>query len=272
MAARGKDSPIIGMPDRHRLQTVDRSAGVLEAVVQSGGMTLAEVQRRLGLGHTVTHRILQTWTELDYLAFDPERKLYRAGIKLLSLGLRVRGALANDDLQSRLRSVAETLNCTTNAGLLYGKQIFYIARAESRYVSPLPLEIGTTLPAHVTAIGRMLLAQLSNERIHNLYGDGALPAYGSQSGRTADDLIAELTAIRTDGFAVCYQTIDEGTGSVAVPLRDVHGTVVAAINVVGAIDRFDQATIAEAYVPALRKAAQRPIALPPLFAGDGTHA
>jgi IclR family pca regulon transcriptional regulator len=268
MTARGKDSPIIGTPDRHRLQTLDRSTEVLETVVQSGGKTLAEVQRRLALGHTVTHRILQTWTELDYLAYDPERKIYRAGIKLLALGLRVRGALANDDLQDRLRTVAEALNCTTNAGLLYGKQIFYIARAESRYVSPLPLEIGTTLPAHVTAIGRMLLAQLPGERIRSLYGNGALPAYGPQSGRTVDELIGELAAIRADGFAVCYQTIDEGTGSVAVPLRDPAGSVVAAINVVGAIDRFDQATIAAAYLPALRGAVKRPYVLPALFTGE----
>jgi DNA-binding IclR family transcriptional regulator len=269
MTVRGEDSPIIGTPDRHRLQTLDRSTDVLEAVVQSGGMTLAELQRRLGLGHTVTHRILQTWTELDYLAFDPQRKVYRAGIKLLALGLRVRGALANDDLQERLRGVAEALNCTTNAGLLYGKQIFYIARAESRYVSPLPLEIGTTLPAHVTAIGRLLLAQLPPERIHGLYGTGTLPTYGSQSGRNVDELIGELATIRGDGFAVCYQTIDEGTGSVAVPLRDVHGNVVAAMNVVGAIDRFDQATIANAYLPALRDAAKRPFTLPPLFSAEG---
>ncbi|HEY5350461.1 MAG TPA: IclR family transcriptional regulator [Candidatus Lustribacter sp.] len=237
-------------------------------MVQSGGMSLAEVGRRLGLGHTVSHRILQTWTDLEYLAFDPERKVYRAGIKLLALGLRVRGALVNDDLQGRLHRVADALNCTTNAGLLYGRQIFYIARAESRYVSPLPLEIGTVLPAHATAIGRMLLAQLPDERIYGMYGTGALPAFGSQSDRRVDDLIGELKAVRRDDFAVCYQTIDEGTGSVAVPLRDRGGNVVAAMNVVGSIERFDQAMIAGAYLPALRDAAQRPFALPALLLGE----
>ena len=256
------------MPARRRLQTLDRSTEVLEAGVQSGGMTLAEVQRRLGLGHTVSHRILQTWTDLEYLAFAPERKAYRAGIKLLSLGLRVRGALVNDDLQGRLRQVADALNCTTNAGLLYGRQIFYIARAESRYVSPLPLEIGTVLPAHATAIGRVLLSHLPRERVYDMYGDGALPAFGSQSDRRVDDLIDELKTIRRDDFAVCYQTIDEGTGSVAVPLRDRGRSVVAAMNVVGPIDRFDQATIADSYLPALRDAAKRPFALPALFLGD----
>jgi IclR family pca regulon transcriptional regulator len=257
------------MPERHRLQTLDRSTEVLEAVVQSGGMTLSDVQRRIGLGNTVTHRILQTWTGLDYLAFDPERKVYRAGIKLLALGLRVRAGFVNDDLQQRLRVLADTLNCTTNAALLYGKQIFHIARAESRYVSPLQLEVGTTLPAHVTALGRVLLAQLPPDRIRALYGDGVLPAYGAQSGRTVDELIADLAAVRRDGFAVVYRTVDEGSGSVAVPLRDAGGSIVAAINIVGAFDRFDQTTIAESYLPELRRAAKRPFALPPLFGGEG---
>ena len=62
--------------------------------------------------------------------------------------------------------------------------------------------------------------------------------------------------------------IDEGTASVAVPLRDRGGSVVAAINVVGAVDRFDQTTIAEAYLPALRDAAERPFVLPALFLGE----
>jgi IclR family pca regulon transcriptional regulator len=268
MPKRGTIVPIIGTPERHRLQTLDRSTEVLEAVVQSGGMTLAEVQRRLGLGNTVSHRILQTWTELDYLALDPDSKLYRAGVKLLALGLRVRGGFVNEDLQQRLRAVADQLNCTTNAALLYGKQVFHIARAESRYVSPLQLEIGTTLPAHVTALGRVLLAQLPPDRIRALYGDGPLPAYGSQSDRTVDELIADLGAVRKSGFALCYQTINESSGAVAVPLHDAAGTVVAAINAVGAIERFDQATIAASILPELRRAAQQPFELPQLFGGQ----
>ncbi len=263
-------SPRKGTPARRRLQTLDRSTDVLETVVQSGGMTLAEVQRRLGLGPTVSHRILQTWTDLDYLAFDPQRKVYRAGIKLLSVGMRVRGALINDDLQGRLYRVADALSCTANAGLLYGRQIFYIGHAESHYVSPMQLEIGTVLPAHATAMGRVLLSHLPSERIYAMYGTGALPAFGSQSGKHVNDLIAELKTINRDGFAVCYQTISESTGSVAVPMRNRSGNVIAAMNVVGAIDRFDQATIADIYLPALREAAKRPLTLPALFLGEPT--
>jgi DNA-binding IclR family transcriptional regulator len=253
---------------RKRLQTLDRSTEVLEAVVQSGGLTLAEVRRRLDLGATVAHRILQTWTDLDYLAFDPRRKIYRAGIKLLSVGMRVRGALVNDDLQGRLYRVAETLSCTTNAGLLYGRQIFYIGHAESHYTSPAHLEIGTVLPAHATAIGRVLLACLPNERIYEMYGTAGVPAFGSQGSRRVDDLIRELRIVEREGYAVCYQTINEATGSVAVPLRDETGNVVAAINAIGAIERFDQATIAVSYLSALREVAKRPVKLPALFLGE----
>lgn len=250
------------------MQTLDRSTEVLEAVIQAGGMSLADVQRRLGLGHTIAHRILQTWTELDYLAFDPQRKTYRAGIKLLSLGLRVRGAFVNHDLQQRLTRVADALDLTANVGLLFGRQIFYIARAESRYASSLRLEIGTTLPAHATAIGRVLLSYVAREHVIALYGDGPLPVYGPQTGGSVQHLATELEIIRRDGYAVCYQTIDEGLSSAAVPLRDAHGAVIAAMNIVGAIDRFDQQAIAERYLPVLRDATREPFALPPLFLGS----
>jgi len=77
----GKESPTNGKTD-DQLRTVARSAEVLELVIRSGSTTLKDVQRELGLGHTVAHRILQTWTSLHYLNFDPERKVYRAGSKL----------------------------------------------------------------------------------------------------------------------------------------------------------------------------------------------
>ena len=104
----GKQSPKNGKTD-DQLRTVARSADVLELVISSGSTTLKDVQRQLGLGHTVAHRILQTWTSLHYLNFDPERKVYRAGLKLLWAGMRVRAALDNPDLEARLRHVLKTL-------------------------------------------------------------------------------------------------------------------------------------------------------------------
>lgn len=253
------------MTTRSRLQTADRSADVLETVVAAGSISLAEVQRRLGLGRTVAHRLLQTWTALGFLSFEPERKVYRAGVRLLGLGLRVREALDNADLNRRLRAVAEEIGFTANAGLLYGRQVFYIGRAESRYVTPLPLDVGTALPAHATAIGRVLLAFQPAKAVRAMYGGEPLQAYGEHDFTDLNALLAELNAIARRGYAVGYSTFSAASGSVAIPLRDAGGRVVAAMNAVGPIDAFDRATIVRKYLPVMRRAAGASVALPALF-------
>lgn len=260
----GKKGPINGKSDE--LRTVARSADVLELVVSSGSTTLKDVQRQLGLGHTVAHRILQTWTSLHYLNFDPERKVYRAGLKLLWTGMRVRAALDNPDLEARLREVLKATGFTANVGVLDGRLVLHVARNEGRY-SPFHMEIGSALPAHATSLGRVLLAFESEANVRRRYADYDLTAYTDATITAVPALLADLREVRRKKYALSYGTIDSGSASIAVPLRDADDRVVAAMNVVGPLSDFGSDAIRDRILPAMNEIAAPPVSLPALIAG-----
>jgi IclR family pca regulon transcriptional regulator len=245
---------------------VARSADVLELVISSGSTTLKDVQRKLGLGHTVAHRILQTWTSLHYLNFDVERKVYRAGLKLLWTGMRVRAALDNPDLEARLHQVLKTMGFTANVGVLDGRLVLHVARNEGRY-SPFNVEVGSALPAHATALGRVLLAFESEANVTRRYADHDLAPYTSSTITALPLLLADLREIRKKKYAFSYGMIDSATASVAVPLRDADGRVVAAMNVIGPMSEFGGDGVRDRILPVLTQIAAPPVSLPALITG-----
>jgi IclR family pca regulon transcriptional regulator len=261
----GKQSPVTGKSE-DQLRTVARSAEVLELVISSGSTSLKDVQRQLGLGHTVAHRILQTWTSLHYLNFDSERKVYRAGLKLLWTGMRVRAALDNPDLDARLRQVLKTLGLTSSVGVLDGRLVLHVARNEGRY-GPFNVEVGSALPAHATSLGRVLLAFESEANVTRRYADQDLTAYTPSTITTLPMLLADLREIRAKKYGLSYGMIDNVSATVAVPLRDSDGRVVAALNVVGPMTEFGTDAIRDRIVPALIEIAAAPVSLPALISG-----
>jgi IclR family transcriptional regulator, pca regulon regulatory protein len=261
----GKERPVNGKTD-DQLRTVARSADVLELVISSGSTTLKDVQRELGLGHTVAHRILQTWTSLHYLNFDAQRKVYRAGLKLLWTGMRVRAALDNPDLEARLREIYTTLGLTSSVGVLDGRLVLHVARNEGRY-GPFKVEIGSALPAHATSLGRVLLAYESEAHVMRRYADHDLTAYTPSTITTLPMLLADLREIRQKKYAFSYGMIDSSSATVAVPLHDGDGRVVAAMNVIGPMNEFGADAIRERILPALTDIAAAPVSLPALISG-----
>ncbi len=262
----GKNRPDIGKTEE-QLRTVARSADVLELLVSEGALALRDVQRKLKLGHTVAHRILQTWTALQYLSFDSETKVYRAGPKLMWVGSKVRTALDDPDLNARLGFVTRELGHTSNIGILEGRTVLHVARNCVRQLLPFEVQAGSSLPAHATSLGRVLLAHLGTARVRELYADGGLAIYTENTIGDIETLLDDLRTIRTNGYAVAIRMIEMGIGSVAVPLHDCDGRVVAALNAVGSTAAFSAHDVRARILPILRKAAQAPVELPPLFRG-----
>jgi IclR family pca regulon transcriptional regulator len=243
---------------------------VLELVIASGSTTLKDVQRELGLGHTVAHRILQTWTSLHYLNFDAQRKVYRAGLKLLWAGMRVRAALDNPDLDARLRTVLTTLGFTANVGVLDGRDVIHVARNEGRY-GPFRAEVGSALPAHATSLGRVLLAFEPEASIVRRYADQDLSAFTPSTITTLSMLLEDLREIRRATYAFSYGMLDVASATVAVPLRDSDGRVVASMNALGPIGEFSVDAIRDRILPALLEIAAPPVSLPPLIVGRHSY-
>jgi DNA-binding IclR family transcriptional regulator len=251
--------------DDVQLRTVGRAADVLELLIAEGAVTLKDVQRRLNIGHTVAHRILRTWMALQFIAFDSERKAYRAGPKLVWAGLKIRSALENADTEMRVNSLALRLGFDANVGVLEGRLVMHVAARRGRHAVPIQNEIGSAVPAGTSSLGRVLLAYMSESQVLKLYSQGNAAVAAVE--HELPELLRDLRAIRKQGYVTSFRTLEAGTGSVAVPLRDSSSRVVAALNVVGPVDQFNASTLGD-IVGVLQEVARKPIELPAMLSGN----
>jgi IclR family pca regulon transcriptional regulator len=113
------------------------------------------------------------------------------------------------------------------------------------------LHVGSTLPAHATSMGKVLLAALGSERVRALYADRRLERHTPRTIGSVDDLLAELGAVDWRGWALAEEELEPGLRSAAAPVRGPNGRVVAAVNVSTATARVTREELVEQFVPAL---------------------
>jgi IclR family transcriptional regulator, pca regulon regulatory protein len=162
-----------------------------------------------------------------------------------------------DDIVHQLLSeLAARLREPCSAGVLDGRDVVFVARARTPHprVMTLALSIGSRLPAYLSAIGRVLLAELSDEEL-----DSLLEGLDLQPGtnRTVPDLAAlrdEIHRVRGQGYSIVDQEIDAGVLAAAVPVRRAnHPTI--GISVALHATRGSAETLRTGYVPLLRETA-----------------
>lgn len=204
---------------------------VLEAF--AGGeaeMTLSEVARRAGLSRASARRMLHTLVHLGYATTDGRG--FALTPKVLSLGLGFwSGNGMTDLLQPALRSLASELNESCSASVLVGDEIVYIARAHTRRIMRMDLDVGTRLPAFATSMGRVLLADLETDDLRRRLTSSRRSALTPATTTDVDRLVDIISAVDEAGYALVDQELEAGLRSVAVPVRHPARGVVAAMNV-----------------------------------------
>ncbi|MFE0382326.1 IclR family transcriptional regulator [Streptomyces inhibens] len=214
---------------------VTRALDILELFLQQGGaLSAPDITRKLGLPRTSVHELITTLVARNYLVPVPEQPgHYRLGVRNYQLGSRYAEQL---DLaaegQQVARTVAETCGETVHVALLEGADVIYIAKVDSRHAVRMVSAAGRRLPAHCTAVGKMLLASLPEGEVAELLPkEGELAAMTSHSLTSADALRAQLVEIRGRGVAVERRESNPDVSCVAAPVRDSAGRVVAALSV-----------------------------------------
>jgi IclR family transcriptional regulator, acetate operon repressor len=148
-------------------------------------LTIAEIVRASGLTKPTAHRITSMLVEMGFIERDILKRGFVEGPRLIKLSLETLGAAAPRTLRHTiLRALSESIGETCNFGILVGSEVLYLDRVEAKWPLGLRLEAGSRVPAHCTAIGKLLLAlQPSRERQHTL---AAMPL-GRYTTRTLTD-------------------------------------------------------------------------------------
>ncbi|MEV4754635.1 IclR family transcriptional regulator [Micromonospora sp. NPDC049559] len=207
--------------DFQPVKSAGRTLDVLEALADSPGRSLVDLARDLAIPKSSLHGILRTMTQRGWVTADPTGTRFRLGLRALQVGAAY---LESDDATGLLARVLDDLagrfGETVHLGRLDGRHVVYLAKRESVHPLRLYSAIGRQLPAHATALGKVLLAQRTDETVDRLL-NWPLARLTRHTITEPERLHAELAAIRERGYAVDHEENSEGIVcfAMAVPLR-----------------------------------------------------
>ncbi len=225
------------------------------AVLESFGaehprQSIAEVALATGLDRATARRCLLTLHQLGYAEYDG--KFFTLTPRVLRLGLGALAALPLAQMvQPWLDQLSDQIGQSCSVAILDGTDIVYLARAAQRRVMSVGLMPGSRLPAHCTSMGRVLLAALPPDRARALVEASDLSPRTRHSLTDPDEILAEIARVRSQGWALNDQEVEIGLRSLAVPVRNGKGRVVAALNTGMAALQQEAATVVATYLPAL---------------------
>lgn len=203
-------------------------------------LTGAELARRLGLPRASVFRLLQTLELMGFVERAGDSNHYRLGIAVLRLGFEF---LASMDLTERGKPVLDALShmCGLSAHLVVrdGTEVVFVAKSIGQSSLQSSVQVGTRLPAHATALGRVLLGGLSLEALQRLYAGTPLDAFTAQTPTTLPALKRLIDDDSQQGFAVSQGAFESGISTIAAPVYDEHLAIAAALSVTIPASRID---------------------------------
>ncbi|GAB2822507.1 IclR family transcriptional regulator C-terminal domain-containing protein [Alpinimonas psychrophila] len=218
-------------PSGEFVQSLARGLTVIRAF--SGdrpALTLTDVADATQLSRATARRFLLTLEQLGYVRTDG--KLFSLTPRVLELGYSYLSSLGLPEIIApHLETLAHDIQESASAAVLDGGDIVYIARVAGRKIMRVQITVGTRFPAYATSMGRVLLAALPESDARHVLESSPREALTPFTKTSIDDILAELASIRHNGYALLDQELELGLRSLAVPVHDSHGNVVAAVNV-----------------------------------------
>ncbi|MDP3339224.1 IclR family transcriptional regulator C-terminal domain-containing protein [Frigidibacter sp.] len=192
--------------------------------------SIAEVSAASGLDRATARRCLLTLAHHGYADWDG--KFFTLTPRVLRLGTACLATMPLPQIvQPLLDDLSDRIGQSSSVSILDGAEIVYVARAAQRKVMSIALMPGSRLPAFCTSMGRVLLAARPEAEARALL-EAHPPVARTPFTRTDPEaILAEITKVRAQGFAIIDQEVELGLRSIAVPLLNAHGRAVAAINV-----------------------------------------
>lgn len=229
------------------LGAVGRALCLLEMLSKVRSANLETLSRESGLPKATALRLLSTLCEQGYVNRDSSDR-YSLTLRMFSVGSR---ALSHVDLLDIASPVAEALRDSigenVHIGILEDNRAVYVLKKESLYTIRMYSRVGRSIPLHCSAIGKCLLASLSDEFVDSYVASEGLKRYTQKTICSKDELKKTLEQVRLEGYAVDDEEHEEGVYCVAAPIRDSYGETVAAMSVSTPLFRLDKSKLEELY-------------------------
>ena len=217
-------------------------------------LSLTEVAAATGLARPTARRLLLTLAELGYVRADDGA--FELTPKVITLGTAYVASLGLWDIaRPHLEALVRRTHESSSMAQLAGSDIVYVARVAVPKIIALRVDIGTLFPAQQTSQGKVLLAALTADELEATLAIPSRSGLPTYIGRTRAELEQELVQVRARGWALADEELAPGVRSVAVPVRDGHGRVRAAMNVTVHAAETSTETLLDQHLPHLLRAA-----------------
>ncbi|NOY29438.1 MAG: IclR family transcriptional regulator [Planctomycetes bacterium] len=221
------------------IRALERGLLVLEVLGDGGIAPLSDIARATQLSCSTTFRILETLRQRGYVEQDKITGHYYIGFKALQIGAAYSAASPLPQASHAvMEELVEKINETANLAILDNNEAVYIHQVQSQHSIRMFTQLGARAPLHCTGVGKVLLAWQSTEQIEKLLGGRRFKAFTSTTITRFKKMMTELDRVRQKGFAVDNEEREPGVRCVTAPVRDAHGTVVAALSISAPTTRF----------------------------------
>ena len=218
-------------PESNVVQSLERGLAVMCLFSREHpSLTLSEAAELAGLTRATARRILLTLEHLGYVKSNGRR--FAPTAKLLSIGYAYLSSLDLWEVaEPYMEELAEQTGESCSASILDGPEIVYVARVPSKRVMAIALSVGSRLPAHATSMGRVLLANLPADELDLYFRTSRREQLTARTVVDEAALRELLDKVRCRSWALVDQELEMGVRSIAAPIRDLRGNVLAALNV-----------------------------------------
>ena len=242
-------------PSSDYVQSLARGLAVIKVFdAENPKLTLSDVARRTELTRATARRFLLTLNELGYVQTDGS--LFWLTPRVLELGYSYLSSLSLPEIAGpHLEALAEKVRESSSVSILDGDDVVYVARVPVSRIMTVSINIGTRFPAFATSMGRVLLAGLAREDLDTYLDRVRLDRLTTHTVVDVAHLRTEIDAARRQGYCIVEEELELGLRSLAAPIVDPDGHVVAAVNISTQAARYSLDVVHDDLVPAVRATA-----------------
>ena len=216
---------------KYPIHSVENVFSLLEVLAGNGlELGIAELCRKTALPKGTVHRLLGTLKNLGYIEQNPQNRKYRFTIKILKLGTAITDKIGLSQIIPYMKKLSQQFNETVNLAILEGDDIIYLYSVGSDNTLKLDLRIGSNQPAYCAAIGKVLLAYLSEKELDNYLQRVELKPFTPYTITDKEYLKKELRLIEQRGYSFVNEEYMVGVACVAVPLKDHQDKICAGLS------------------------------------------
>ncbi|SMG55707.1 IclR family transcriptional regulator [Paraburkholderia susongensis] len=246
--------------ETYLVPALERGLRILELFChQDPVLTPNVIAQRLNLPRTTAIRLVQTLQSLGYLERANRDRDFRLGPRVMKLGFEYLNSLAITDVGTPvIERLRDETGFASHLVVRDGREVVFVAKAwtHDNTLSTIKVNVGTRIPAHASVHGHVLLGDLDEQHIAELFPEPMLPTYTPHTPRNAKEIYERAQTYAAEGCAISESSFEQGISVISAPVRDSGGQIVAAVTLTVARPFLEKTMVDQDLVGRVKAAAR----------------